>query len=170
MAERDPEIQKVIDESKIRHLLDCYPRALDRQDHALLASLFHPDAVDDHGVYNGPAEGFVAFMRNGSKDGVHWTHHNGTQIIEIKGDVAQCETYTIALCRMGPVGSEGYDKQIFLRVRYLDRVEKRDGVWKIAHRRAVYSPCHIMESATPFPLTPECLLEAGAERDPVYHW
>jgi len=170
MAERDPEIQKVIDESKIRHLLDCYPRALDRQDHALLASLFHPDAVDDHGVYNGPAEGFVAFMRNGSKDGVHWTHHNGTQIIEIKGDVAQCETYTIALCRMGPVGSEGYDKQIFLRVRYLDRVEKRDGVWKIAHRRVVYSPCHIMESATPFPLTPECLLEAGAERDPVYHW
>jgi ketosteroid isomerase-like protein len=162
-------VQKVSDESKIRYLLDCYPRALDRQDHALLASLFHPDAIDDHGVYNGPAAGFVEFMRNGSK-AVHWTHHNGTQIVEIEGDVAQCETYTIALCRMGPAGSEGYDKQIFLRVRYLDRVEQRDGQWKIAHRRVVYSPCHIMDAATQFPLTPDCLIEGNAETDPVYHW
>jgi SnoaL-like domain len=168
MTERDPEIQKVIDESKIRYLLDCYPRALDRQDHDLLASLFHTDAIDDHGVYNGPAAGFVEFMRNGSKSGIHWTHHNGTQIVEIEGDVAQCETYTIALCRMGPEGSEGYDKQIFLRVRYLDRVEKREGAWKIAHRRVVYSPCHIMDSASPFPLSPDCLIEGGVGSDPVY--
>lgn len=169
MPERDPEVQKVIDESKIRYLLDCYPRALDRQDHALLASLFHDDAIDDHGVYNGPAAGFVEFMRKGSKE-VHWTHHNGTQIVEIEGDVAQCETYTIALCRMGRAGSEGYDKQIFLRVRYLDRVEKRAGAWKIAHRRVVYSPCHIMDAAVPFPLTADCLVEGGAGVDPVYTW
>lgn len=169
MPERDPEVQKVIDESKIRYLLDCYPRALDRQDHALLASLFHDDAIDDHGVYNGSAAGFVDFMRKGSKE-VHWTHHNGTQIVEIDGDVAQCETYTIALCRMGPAGSEGYDKQIFLRVRYLDRVEKRAGAWKIAHRRVVYSPCHIMDAAVPFPLTPDCLVEGAAGVDPVYTW
>ena len=170
MAERDPEIQKVIDESKIRYLLDCYPRALDRQDYALLESLFHPDAIDDHGVYNGPAAGFVEFMRSGSQPGIHWTHHNGTQIVEIDGEVAHCETYTIALCRTGPAGNEGYGKQIFLRVRYLDRVEKRDGDWKIAHRRVVYSPCHMMDTSEPFPLTPECLIEGPEGIDPIYHW
>ena len=168
--ERDPEIQKVIDESKIRNLLDNYPRALDRQDHALLASLFHPGAVDDHGVYNGSATGFVDFMRNGSKPGVHWTHHNGTQIVEIEGNVAQCETYTIALCRMGPPGTEEHKREIFLRVRYLDRVEKRDGVWKIAHRRVVYSPCHIARIEQEFPLGDACLIEAGAGEDPVFNW
>jgi hypothetical protein len=60
--ERDPEIQRVIDESKIRNLLDKYPRALDRQDHELLASLFHPRAIDEHGVYNGSASRYVNFM------------------------------------------------------------------------------------------------------------
>ncbi|MET0362418.1 MAG: nuclear transport factor 2 family protein [Sphingobium sp.] len=170
MTERDPEIQAVIDESKIRRLLDNYPRALDRQDHALLASLFHPGAIDDHGVFNGPATGFVEFMRNGSTPGVHWTHHNGTQIVEIEGDVAQCETYTIALCRMGAPGQPGHDREIFLRVRYLDRVEKRDGVWKIAHRRVVYSPCKITKVLEEFPLGDECLIEAGYPDDQIYKW
>ena len=168
MMERDPEIQRVIDESKIRNLLDKYPRALDRQDHDLLASLFHPGAVDDHGVYNGPAAGFVEFMRRGGKPGVHWTHHNGTRIVEIEGDVADCETYTIAMCRMGAPGEPGHDREIFLRVRYLDRVEKRDGLWKIAHRRVVYAPCHVARIEEEFPLTAECLLDAGHPGDPVY--
>ncbi len=59
MGERDPEIQKFIEESAIRNLLDKYPRAVDRQDHELLASLFHPDAIDDHGVYNCSVAGYV---------------------------------------------------------------------------------------------------------------
>ncbi len=170
MTERDPEIQMVIDESKIRRLLDNYPRTLDRQDHELLASLFHSDAIDDHGVYNGSASGFVDFMRSGGAAGVHWTHHNGTQIVEIEGDVAQCETYTIALCRMGQAGEEGYNREIFLRVRYLDQVEKRSGVWKIAHRRVVYSPCRIVDASEAFPLPPECLIEGGIHDDQVYKW
>lgn len=168
--ERDPELQQVIDESKIRNLLDKYPRALDRQDHALLASLFHPDAIDDHGVYNGLASGFVDFMRGGGKPGQHWTHHNGTQIVEIDGDVAECETYTIALCRMGAPGEPGHDREIFLRVRYLDRVEKRQGVWKIAHRRVIYSPCHIAKIEQEFPLTDACVSEAAYPHDAVYNF
>jgi hypothetical protein len=39
--ERDPELQRLIDESKIRNLLDKYSRALDRQGHELLASHYH---------------------------------------------------------------------------------------------------------------------------------
>lgn len=137
MTTRDPELQKLIDESAIRHLLANYPRALDRQDYALLASLFHPDAIDDHGYYNGPASGFVEWMRQGSRPGVHWTHHNRTQIIEIEGDVARAEIYCIALCREGAPGEPAYDKEIFLRVRYLDRVEKRKGERRIAEMAAL---------------------------------
>jgi ketosteroid isomerase-like protein len=170
--ERDPELQRLIDESKIRNLLDKYPRALDRQDHELLASLYHPGAIDDHGVYNGSATGYVDFMRAQGKDGVYWTHHNGTQIVEIEGDIAKCETYALALCRMGAAGEPGYDREMFLRVRYLDKVEKRDGVWKIAHRRVVYSPCHIVKIEEEFllSLSSECLHDAGFPKDEVYKW
>jgi hypothetical protein len=50
--ERDPELQLLIDESKIRKLLELYPRALDRQDPELLASLFHPGAIDDQYAFS----------------------------------------------------------------------------------------------------------------------
>jgi SnoaL-like domain len=83
--ERHPELQLLIDEAAIRRLLALYPRALDRHDRDLLKSLFHDDAIDDHGPFNESAEGFVDFMRAGDVPGYHWMHHNGTQIIEIEG-------------------------------------------------------------------------------------
>jgi len=94
--ERDPEIQQVIDELKIRNLLDKYPRALDRQDHELLASLFHPGAKDEHGVYNGSAAGYVDFMAAQGKPGLHWMHHNGTQI------TVGCHKYSTMVCAKAP--------------------------------------------------------------------
>lgn len=169
-AERDPELQRLIDESAIRRLLDLYPRALDRHDHDLLASLFHPDAIDDHGPYNGLASGYVDWIRDRSRAGVHWTHHNGTQIIDIEGDVAHTETYCLALCRQGPPGEPGHAREIFLRVRYLDRVEKRNGEWRIAHRRVVYSPCHIASGIENYPLASECLVENAVPADEAYRW
>lgn len=165
-----PDLQKLVDESAIRHLLALYPRALDRQDYDLLASLFHPDAIDEHGHYNGPAAGFVQWMKEHDQPGVYWTHHNGTQIIELDGDVACVETYTIALCRQGPPGTPAHAREIFLRVRYLDRVEKREGVWKIAHRRVVYSPCRVANAAEAFPLPDTCIPENAAGKDPTYNW
>ena len=169
MIERDPELQRLIDESQIRYLLDSYPRALDRQDSALLAALFHPGAIDDHGVFNGPAADYVEWIRERSKPGSHWMHHNGTMLIEIEGSVANTETYTLACARMAPIDVEGRAREIFLRVRYLDRVEKRDGVWKIAHRRVVYSPCRIVTVEEEFPLpAADCLFEGGVTSDPLY--
>lgn len=169
MTERDPELQRLIDESQIRRLLDSYPRALDRQDSALLASLFHPGAIDDHGVFNGPAADYVEWIRERSVAGDHWMHHNGTMLIEIEGDIANTETYTYACARMAPKDGDNRAREIFLRVRYLDRIEKRDGVWKIAHRRVVYSPCHIMTVEEEFPLPAgDCLFEGGVTSDPLY--
>jgi hypothetical protein len=78
-------------------------------------------------------------MRAQGKDGVYWTHHKRAQIVEIEVDIAKCETYTLALCLTGATGEPGYDREMFLRVGHLDRVEKRDGVWKIAHRRVTLS-------------------------------
>ena len=167
MTSRDPELQRLIDESAIRKLLDSYPRALDRQDHELHASLYHPDAIDDHGFYNGPATGYVAWIKAAAEAGRHWTHHNGTQLIDIDGEVARTETYCLALCRIPATATQG-EREILLRCRYVDRSEKRQGVWKIAHRRVVYSPCQILSVVEEFPMAPECIREGMAGLDAIY--
>jgi hypothetical protein len=69
---------------------------------------------------------------------------------------------------MGRKGEEGYNREMFLRVRYMDRVEKREGVWKIAYRRVVYGPCHISRIEEEFELGPGCVEEAGFGKDGVY--
>jgi ketosteroid isomerase-like protein len=166
-VDRDPEVQRLIDESAIRRLLDSYPRAIDRQDHDLLASLFHPDAIDEHGPFNGPAQGFVDFMRNGETPGHHWMHHNGTQLIDIQGDVAFTETYTLAFYREPDAEGQRSNREVFLRVRYIDRVEKRDGEWRIAHRRVAFSPCHVLEVTEEYPMWDGTILE-GARDDATY--
>jgi ketosteroid isomerase-like protein len=117
-------------------------------------------------------DGSPNHMRAQGKTDEYWTHHNGTQIVEIEGDIAKCETYALALCRIGAAGEPGYDREMFLRVRYLDRVKKWDGVWKTAHRRAVYPPCHIVKIEEEFilSLSSDCLHDAGFPKGEVYKW
>jgi ketosteroid isomerase-like protein len=170
MEDRDPELQRLIDEAAIRRLLARYPRAWDRHDEELLASLYHPDAIDDHGHYNGPWQGYLEYAHGRWRDGFHWMHHNGTQIIELEGDVAYVETYCLAFYREPPADGGPADHETFLRVRYLDRVERRNGEWRIAHRRVVYSPSHILPVAKEVDLPDTVLWEAGSKDDPVYHW
>jgi hypothetical protein len=85
-------------------------------------------------------------------------HFVGTQVIEIEGDVAWAETYCLALHRLRPVaGAPAKDK--VRPVRYCDRLERREGEWRIAHRVCVYEPGRVE------PLGAEPLAPVGAARD-----
>jgi ketosteroid isomerase-like protein len=169
MSDRDPAIQRLLDEAAIRRCIAKYPRALDRHDSALLASMFHPDAIDDHGPYNGTAAGYVDWMAGRNRPGRHWMHHYGNQIIDFESDeVAYAETYCIGCCRI--TGEDEPDKDIFLRVRYLDKMEKRDDDWRISHRKVVYSPSHVIPVVEEFPPADGSLWEASFPDDPVYKW
>lgn len=169
MTLRDAAIQQLLDEAAIRRCIAKYPRALDRHDSDLLASMYHPDAIDDHGVYNGPASGYVTWMAARNTPGKHWMHHYGNQIIDFESaDVAFAETYCIGCCRVP--ADDGGPKDIFLRVRYLDRMEKRNDEWRIAHRKVVYSPSHVVPVVEEFPPAPGSLWEASFPQDPVYNW
>jgi hypothetical protein len=161
------ELRLLLDEAAIRRLLSLYPRAVDRHDWDLLSSLFFEDAIDEHGEYSGSAPGFVEHMRRRSAAGVYWMHVNGTQIIEVKGDLAWTETYTLAFRRNRSEQDE-VRKDTFLRIRYLDRLEKRRSEWRIAHRRVVYGPCQTSMVEADF-LPPGTLIrEGGYPDDPVY--
>jgi hypothetical protein len=142
MADLTPELQLLVDEAAIRKVLVRYSRAIDRMDWDLLRTCYHPDAVDDHGLYCGDVEGFIDLLREKLPRDESTTHFIGNQEIDVEGDVAYAETACIARHRQPAVdGKAASDYFGFLR--YCDRFERRDGEWRIAHRVVVYEPGRI---------------------------
>jgi hypothetical protein len=116
-----------------------YCRGIDRCDEALLRSCFHPDATHRHGGFEGTSADFCTFALEMVAK-VRFTHHQlGPVSIELAGETAFTETYFTSLHRYGatpPPGGRAHEDR-FAGGRYIDRFERRDGVWKIAHRRGV---------------------------------
>jgi hypothetical protein len=114
------------------HDLCCrYLRAQDRLMPELHRSVFWNDATTDYGFYRGGPDGFVAFAQGALRDHLANHHMMGQALIELEGDVGFGEVYFQAFHR---VVREGVEEDLFISGRYVDRYERRDGVWKIAHR------------------------------------
>ncbi len=129
-------IRDAADERAIRHLLTRYCRAVDRMDLDDLRNVYHPDAFDDHGEYQGDVEGFITYLRTRLLDFVGTQHFLGNMHIELDGDVAHTETYCQAWHRIaGKDGGPDHDSVVGLR--YLDRFERRNGEWRTAARQIV---------------------------------
>ena len=54
-------VGELFDRQAIRGKLTDYCRATDRLDQELRLSVYHPDAIDDHGIFVGSPEGFVDY-------------------------------------------------------------------------------------------------------------
>jgi hypothetical protein len=114
-------------------LLHLYCRAVDQRDAELLATIYHPDAYEDHLVYRGPAEGFIAMVVDELALDTFGMHDLGTCIIELAGDAANVETYYTSY--RGRPHASGGEYLIRSGGRYFDRLERRrDGPWLIASR------------------------------------
>lgn len=131
----EAELRALVDKHAIYEVLARYARAIDRRDETLLRSVFHPDALDHHVGSVSSASDFCAraIQLLGEMGAV--AHYMGFPLIEIEGDIALSECYAIAFHRLAQDGVE-FDN--FLGARVLDRFERRNGVWRIAHRRVVY--------------------------------
>jgi hypothetical protein len=130
----DPDLEKFVREQKDRsEIHDCimtYCRGIDRLDRALLESVYHSDALDDHGVFVGPASKFIDWVLE-----FHATYQKRTMHLitthrcELDGNIAHTESYYTyrALNKTPPFYN-------YVNGRYLDRFEKRQGRWAIAER------------------------------------
>ncbi len=101
-----------------------------------LRNLFHPDATIDITWFQGKASDFVDGSMKMGTSNFQAKHVMTSPVVTFNGDKAIAETNAIivgANAVLG-VGCEGH-------ARFYDRVEKRDGVWKIADRRALYDIC-----------------------------
>ncbi len=129
-------LQVLLDKQEIHETLMRYCRGIDRCDEALLRSVYHPDATDNHGQFNGQAAEFIPWALKSLQRDERTTHFVGNELIEVQGDVAWCESYLIAVHRRRDKNGAIID--LTFGGRYVDRFERRHGSWKIAHRQVVF--------------------------------
>lgn len=149
------QLRETADRSEIANLLGLYCRAIDRLDVDLLRSVYHPDAVDDHGAMKLNAHEFaakiVAMLGAMCESTLHTVTHS---VIEIDGARATSESYFLAthsiaanesaieqwfgpayLAEQREAGALDRRHEYICMGRYLDELERRDGKWRIARRQ-----------------------------------
>ena len=126
-------VEELVAEAAARELQIRYCRGVDRMDFDLLRSCFHADATADYGFFKGSIDDFVAMAKDSLKIYTHTTHFTGNQLVEVKGDSAWAEHYTVATHRC-PADEQGPVRDFVTIVRYIDCVERRDDDWRIARR------------------------------------
>jgi len=127
--------QKVQELNDRQEILDCITqnaRGCDRHDIETLASSYHSDGIDEHGAANiVPGPDYPQWANEVHAKGSIQNLHNITNHrCEIDGDTANAESYVIGLF----FNADGKTARL-LAGRYIDKLEKRDGIWRIALRR-----------------------------------
>ena len=126
-------IEEVIAEATIRDIQMRYCRACDRMDFELLRACFHPDATTDYGFFGGTVDDFIESAKAALPGFIVTTHNTGNQNIVLNGKTALAEHYTVASHRMA-ADEHGPLRDFITSVRYIDRMECREGDWRIARR------------------------------------
>ena len=141
-------LKQLLNKERIKDNLVSYCRGVDRREWDLVREAYHPDAYDDHGGYKGNVDGFMEWLERRHQTIEQSMHFIGNCKIDFLSDnVAVAETYCVAYQRYGHEAletiklwlgdeplQEGKKVVVELLCRYVDRMECRQGVWKIASR------------------------------------
>lgn len=130
------DVARLVDEAAVRRVHMDYCRGIDRQDWELVRSCYHPDALDHHGPFTGSINGFIDWAIEFMDAIESITHFVGNQRVDIDGDTAWHEAYCRSYQRLKATPDDPVTDWT-MNVRYLDRMERRDGAWRIADRLVV---------------------------------
>ena len=145
-------LKRLADRLEIQELLYRYARGVDRCDWELVRAVYHPDAYDDHGNYKGGVGGFIESLKKRHATIEQSMHVVTNILIEFDGaDSALVESYFVTYQRILPQAGDAR-RNYYIREdlpedaavqgqaigRYVDRVSRRDGAWRIARRTVVF--------------------------------
>jgi hypothetical protein len=143
-------LARLEDRVAIKEVVFLFCRAVDRSDLGAIPALFHPDARDNHGLYDGDVAGLVAWLSERHKNILQAVHNVSNVLIEFSGaDTALVECRLTTCIRYSPQGSAMFASSAGISLptgksvdsitfgRYVDVFERRHGSWKIAQRTAV---------------------------------
>jgi ketosteroid isomerase-like protein len=130
----DRALQHTLDLETLRNLGQRYARAADARDYDAVGALFHPDAVIDGLRGSSPLAEYLEMSRSTPPAYAQSMHALGEPLIELDvgADTATLDTYAVVY-QIGATSEGGGNST--LGVRYVDVVERRDGEWRIRHRR-----------------------------------
>jgi hypothetical protein len=159
-AELSKKLRELLDRDEIWSVMLRYARGIDRCDRELVLSCYHDDAVDDHHTVIGTPTDFVdqTFSYHRQYQTMH--HHIITNhTCELAGDDAHTETYYTF------VGVNVQPPHLLSMGRYLDYLQRRNGVWKIARRVCVVEKNFELHNSAAFPDVPPLAPPLAATRD-----
>jgi hypothetical protein len=129
------ELQALLERDAIRECIVRLARGEDRRDATLITASYWPDSTTDYGVFVGSFDKYLEWVVPGSPAIPVTQHILGQTIIDLKGNVANAETHVTSYHRIN-MGTE--ERDTVIGGRYLDRLEKRGGEWRIAQRTMLY--------------------------------
>jgi len=129
------ELTALIERERIRACIVRLARGEDRRDAALITASYWPDSTTDYGVFAGSFDKYLEWVIPGSPAIPVTQHILGQSMIELAGDTARVETHVTSYHRVN-MGTE--ERDTVIGGRYLDRLEKRGGEWRIAERTMLY--------------------------------
>jgi ketosteroid isomerase-like protein len=145
MQDRMDKLDEMIARQEIYEALTRYCRGVDRCDVDLIRSVYHEDAVDDHGMFKGLGIDFAPWIVAWELENIKSCQHLiGNFTCDIRGDTAFTETYCISFSE----GLTGHNATVYNR--YVDRFERRNGEWKIADRVVILDVTRTDDPAPPF--------------------
>lgn len=122
-------LETLLDRQEILDCLIRFSRGMDRFDRELFLTAFHDDATIAAGIFVGKPADLYTWASDMHEQGQLATHHNLlNHTCDIDGDVAHTETYYLYAVRNRD------DTNWLAGGRYIDRLERRDGQWKIVVR------------------------------------
>jgi len=128
-------LQALLNKQAITETLLGYCRAVDRRDADLMRRVYWPDAIDDHAVFKGDVEAFLAYAFP-FMEGVVTAHAITNIWVELTAPgEAFSECYFQAFHDF-PAEGGGRQERV-VGGRYLDRHEKRGEDWRIIARTLV---------------------------------
>jgi hypothetical protein len=160
-SDRDARIDALIDRQDILDALTRFSRGLDRFDRAAFLSAFHDDATIAAGPFVGGPVDLWDWSSALHEQGQIATHHNLlNHSCDLDGDTAHTETYYLFAARNRD------DSNWIAGGRYIDRLERRDGAWRIAMRTNTIEWSGLVPTMPiPFADVPDIAGNGAAARD-----
>ena len=126
------DVQHLTDRAEIYDCIAQHARGHDRHDAVVLGGAYAEDSVDEHGTTINPGPDYPGWANtvHAATSASH-LHNITTHRCDIDGDQAHAESYVLVTL-LSPDESTA----TVMCGRYLDRLERRDGTWRIALRRS----------------------------------
>jgi hypothetical protein len=153
-------LRRLLDRQAIIECITRTTRGPDRFDWELFGSAYHRGAEEDHGGFVGDFDGVRQFIANAMSNFDGTQRYVSNFSIDVDGDEAHCESYYLIVMRMPDAG-----KVMMNGGRYLDRLERHDGDWRIA-TRAVVSEWNTFLEASTFASSDDSGAFLPSRRDP----